>query len=85
MKVVVYHGGYGCDTGCCGHWVEIYPDEDMDKCYQRFNWEHPEKGTDFRAWARELAEEFIRDRFPDCLDTIDWDSMEVTAMDTSTC
>lgn len=24
MKTVrVYHGLYGCDTGCCGHYVEI--------------------------------------------------------------
>lgn len=22
-KVIVYHGLYGCDTGCCGYWVEV--------------------------------------------------------------
>jgi hypothetical protein len=26
-KLIVYHRGYGCDTGCCGHTVEWYSDE----------------------------------------------------------
>lgn len=23
VKAVVYHASYGCDTGCCGHIVEL--------------------------------------------------------------
>jgi hypothetical protein len=84
VKIVVYHGGHGCETGCCGHYVELYSDHDQ-LLGHRFRFDHPERGEDFRAWARELAEDFIGERFPDCLATIDWDTMEVTAMDTGTC
>ena len=34
MRVIVYHGTYGCDTGCCGHWVEM-----GDK--SQFEFSHP--------------------------------------------
>lgn len=27
MRVVVYHAGYGCDTGCCGHVIELNGEE----------------------------------------------------------
>ena len=23
MKILVLHTGYGCDTGCCGHAIEV--------------------------------------------------------------
>jgi len=25
-RVVVYHGSFGCETGCCGHYVELQDD-----------------------------------------------------------
>ena len=27
MRVVVYHEGYGCETGCCGHYVRLDDDQ----------------------------------------------------------
>lgn len=27
MKILVYHRGYGCETGCCGHAVAWFPDD----------------------------------------------------------
>lgn len=35
MRVVVYHSYYGCDTGCCGHTVEL------DNGKSDFQFEHP--------------------------------------------
>ncbi len=33
-QVKVYHGGYGCETGCCGHIIEI------DGAYKAFHFGH---------------------------------------------
>lgn len=66
----MYHAGYGCETGCCGHVVEL------EDGRNRFEFEHP-YDVDRRAWARELAEEVIRKHWPECLDTIAWESLEI--------
>lgn len=49
-KVIVYHGGYGCDTGCCGHWVKL-ADEDW------FQFAHPRGDEDARQFAERLIVE----------------------------
>lgn len=47
-KIVrVYHSGYGCETGCCGHVVVVGDDEE-------FTFEHPED-DDYEAFARECG------------------------------
>ena len=74
MKIIVYHGLYGCDTGCCGHWVEFYPDE-TDKCYSKFEFEHCDEDQKLE-FARELAEDFIAKHHPQCLSTIDWSTLQ---------
>lgn len=50
MRVVVFHSSYGCDTGCCGHVVEL------DDGQRQFVFTHPydEAPLDF---AKELVEE----------------------------
>jgi hypothetical protein len=74
MKVRVYHAGYGCDSGCCGHVVELGDGRSY------FDFSHP-YGDDQREYARSLAEEVIRKKWPECLDSIDWDTMEVEVSD----
>ncbi len=37
LKLEVRHGGYGCDTGCCGYRLEV-PDSGY---YDPFFFEHP--------------------------------------------
>lgn len=64
MKVIVYHRGYGCDTGCCGHSVQI------DGKGDDFHFAHP-YGEDLRAFAEELVrtslgEEHVKD--------LDWEN-----------
>jgi hypothetical protein len=48
MRIVVYHGSYGCDTGCCGHYFEV------DGKEQGWEFDHP-YGEDFRKFAEDLV------------------------------
>lgn len=78
MIVRVYHDYYGCDTGCCGHTVEI-TDAPDGKEHRRFEFfDGPFSTDDLKAWARAIAEETIRKNWPECLDSIDWDTLDVS-------
>ena len=51
----VVHAYYGCDTGCCGHAVEVV--DRLGKILERtFIFDHP-YGDDHCTFARNLAEE----------------------------
>lgn len=69
MKTVrVYHSEYGCDTGCCGHTVEI-------DGVERFEFSHPNQlGFDPVAFAKEVAEEAFGAAH--CAD-LDWEHAEI--------
>ena len=56
MKVVIDHGSYGCDCGCCGTWVGI------DGSYY-FDFTHYDNDED----AKEIAEYLIKKHRPDLL------------------
>lgn len=76
MKVKVYHSSYGCETGCCGHIVEIGDEQDTS-----FQFTHPSLGRENREaqkkeWATELAKEVIGQQWPECLPLIDWETIE---------
>lgn len=61
-KIIIYHTGYGCDTGRCGHVVEAGGDE-------HFFFDHP-WNEDFREWAEGLIrEQFGEEHVAD----LDWD------------
>lgn len=71
-KVIVYHRGYGCDTGCCGHVVRVQND-DGTKAEERFTFSHP-------AWesAREYAEAAVREEFgADHVADLAWEECEI--------
>lgn len=70
MKIRVYHSYYGCETGCCGHIVEL------EEKPAKFEFTHP-YGEDKLIFARELAESVIKENYPECLDSIDWDSLTI--------
>jgi len=54
-RVVVYHGGYGCETGCCGHWVSIGEDGDHARPdNERFIFDHSED-ADPLEFAKKLV------------------------------
>jgi hypothetical protein len=69
-RVIVYHSLYGCDTGCCGHIVELDPDG-LGKT--RFHFDHPyhETPEELKQWIKDLVtESFGEEHVAD----IDWDN-----------
>lgn len=70
MRIKVLHAYYGCETGCCGHVVEI----DGDEIDGSFEFGHPDDVEELRS--------YILNHVPkECHDSIDWDSIEVESMD----
>ena len=70
-RVVVYHSYYGCDTGCCGHAIDINGNE------SGFTFDHPWKSepeTEREFVERVVTEECGADHVAD----IDWDLTLVT-------
>lgn len=70
-KVVVYHTGYGCDTGCCGHVIEV----DGQELRNSFTFDHPSAMEDAIEWAKdfvrgEMGEEHVAD--------LDWEQSELS-------
>lgn len=49
-RIIVYHAYYGCDTGCCGHRVEL--DNDSE-----FAFDHCDDDEDPLEFAKKLIEE----------------------------
>jgi len=75
LKVRVFHKMHGCETGCCGHVIEL------DGGREHFEFfSHPDEGKseeDIKVWARDLAERTISKKWPECLKSIDWDNMVI--------
>lgn len=74
MKVTVFHTHYRCDSGCCGHQVEL---EDGTKF--GFDFDHPSDSTDTKEWALEFAKaavlvEYGKNHIVD----LDWDSCAIS-------
>lgn len=74
LKIRVFHGYYGCDTGCCGHIIEV--EDSKGQCHiDHFEFTHPGDGN-FKEWATEFAQDYIRSHHPECYDSIEWASLE---------
>jgi len=75
VKIIVYHSGYGCESGCCGHVLEVDGQEilnQFDLCG------HP----DTKAEARQYAEDLIRRVLgEDHIKDLDWDSCKIISDD----
>jgi hypothetical protein len=62
-RVIVYHREFGCDTGCCGHVV------DVDGA-QEFYFEHP-----YGDPPRKFAEDLVRSVFgEEHVADLDWEN-----------
>lgn len=72
MRIIVYHTSYGCESGCCGHTVEIeLGDGATDR---KFQFAHP-WDKDHLEFAKNLvAEEFGEEHVKD----LDWENSEVS-------
>lgn len=75
IKIRVYHSYYGCESGCCGHVVELSTGEN------EFKFIHPYGEGDIENWAQELAKNVIQENWPKCLDSIDWGSLVIDVID----
>lgn len=64
-RIVVVHRGYGCDTGCCGHVVEV-----DDEQVGGFSFDHP-YGHSTPEFIRDLVTEKCG---ADHVADIDWDN-----------
>lgn len=62
-KVIVFHEGYGCDTGCCGHRIEMGDQTD-------FEFVHPH-GEEPHAYAERLVTEIFG---AEHVKDLDWDN-----------
>ncbi len=72
-RIVVYHAYYGCETGCCGHVIEVDGEE------RGFHFRHPgdrhpyhsELSLDFAKTliSEQMGEEHVKD--------LDWDGCTV--------
>lgn len=69
-KVVVLHGMYGCDTGCCGHWIKVGSEE------RAFNFDHPR--FDGPSDHLEFAKQLVRNTFgEDHVKDLDWENCHI--------
>lgn len=68
-RVIVYHAGYGCESGCCGHVVEL--DGEM-----HFEFTHPfdidlSDRDAVKRWACELIADTLGSEH---VADLDWDN-----------
>ena len=75
VRVVVYHGSYGCDTGCCGHYVTL---ENGTEIPGSWTFGHP-YGDDFKAWAIDYAQSVVRKKYgAEHVADLDWNNCQVS-------
>jgi hypothetical protein len=63
-RVLVLHTGYGCDTGCCGHAVEV--DDKEVEFFFTHPYQRPIKDFVKELVIKACGEEHVKD--------IDWDN-----------
>jgi len=73
VKIVVYHGSYGCDTGCCAHIIELHEDG-VEKSRYTDLMGHPDSEEEAIEYAKGLViEHFGEEHVKD----LDWDNCKV--------
>lgn len=73
MKITVLHERYGCETGCCGHVIEVDGKRATLKDGRSFAFHHYYDDTDGDKleWARQwVSEEFGAEHVKD----LDWEN-----------
>lgn len=75
--ITVFHEGYGCDTGCCGHRLKLTYTT-VGHARESYEFGHMRAGDD----PRRFAEGLIRKHFGDQhVADLDWDNSQVTSYD----
>ena len=72
VRIIVYHATKGCESGCCGHVIEVELEGDEShelRQHEGLELTHP-YGEDPRTWAEDL----VRERFGEKhVADLDWD------------
>ena len=68
VKIRVLHSYYGRESECCGHVVEI----DGVRMSESFEFMHCDNVEE----AKEFARSYIESHNPECLVSLDWDTLE---------
>lgn len=72
-KIIVYHSYYGCDTGCCGHVINVDGSEPS-----RFEFVHPSINEDLLTWAKALV---MKELGPEHVQDLDWENCKVVSFE----
>lgn len=77
MRFVVYHKSYGCDTGCCGHYVDVFENTDPGRFTGQFQFTHPytDDPSTFRTWAERLISDLYG---PEHIEDLDWSNCQIS-------
>ena len=78
VRVIVYHASYGCDTGCCGHVVEMRDSDDKFVKRGQFEFMPPNSDEDKLEWARRLV---VKEFGAEHVDDLDWENCHVLDID----
>lgn len=75
MKIRVLHTHHGCDTGCCGHIIEVDDDQNRDWSeHCQFELDHPGYKEDHLEYAKRfISEKFGAEHVVD----LDWENSTV--------
>jgi len=77
-RIIVFHSYYGCDTGCCGHTVELKNDDGTTKEHFEFGGPSYNFATKEAQSAIDFAKELVRDHFgEEHVKDLDWEHCNV--------
>ena len=60
MKIIVYHADFGCDTGCCGHAIDVSKEDVIsgeDVISEFWTFGHPARQESLEDFARRVVTE----------------------------
>jgi hypothetical protein len=72
VRIIVYHASYGCESGCCGHIIQL---TDGVRFESEFDFCHPYTSED---GFKEFAEKMVREKYgEEHVKDLAWDECEI--------
>ncbi len=73
MKIFITHAWYGCESGCCGHIIEVDSDGFVTE-QGGFVFSHAEDKASVKKWAEEIISDYLG---PEHVKDLDWDRCQI--------